>query len=302
MFKGSIVAMITPFADGEVDEGAIRKLVDWHVDQGTHGIVPCGTTGEPPTLSHDEHNRVTEIVIEQAAGKLPVIAGAGSNSTREAIALTQHAKAAGADATLHVTGYYNKPNQEGIYQHFKAINDAVELPIIVYNIPPRAIVDILNAYFDAATEIIGRHNGVVTQFQGDAILAIFNVPIEDPDHARRAFEAATEILETVGTRTFAGETLAVRIGLNSGPLIAGNVGGGGRQSYTVHGDTVNLAARLEALNKEHGTGLLVSQTTAALLPDDALRRIGETEVRGLSEPVGVYTLAVPLPTADGNSN
>ena len=142
MFKGSIVAMITPFADGEVDEGAIRKLVDWHVDQGTHGIVPCGTTGESPTLSHDEHNRVTEIVIDQAAGKLPVIAGAGSNSTREAIALTQHAKEAGADATLHVTGYYNKPNQEGIYQHFKAINDAVDLPIIVYNIPPRAIVDI----------------------------------------------------------------------------------------------------------------------------------------------------------------
>ena len=142
MFKGSIVAMITPFADGEVDEGAIRKLVDWHLDQGTHGIVPCGTTGESPTLSHDEHNRVTEIVIDQAAGKLPVIAGAGSNSTREAIALTQHAKEAGADATLHVTGYYNKPNQEGIYQHFKAINDAVDLPIIVYNIPPRAIVDI----------------------------------------------------------------------------------------------------------------------------------------------------------------
>jgi 4-hydroxy-tetrahydrodipicolinate synthase len=134
--------LITPFADGEIDEGALRKLVDWHVEQGTHGIVPCGTTGESPTLSHDEHNRVTEIVIDQAAGRVPVIAGAGSNNTREAISLSKHAKEVGADAVLHVTGYYNKPTQEGIYQHFKAINDAVEIPIIVYNIPPRAIVDI----------------------------------------------------------------------------------------------------------------------------------------------------------------
>jgi 4-hydroxy-tetrahydrodipicolinate synthase len=142
MFKGSIVAMITPFADGEVDEAAIRRLVDWHIGQGTHGIVPCGTTGESPTLSHEEHHLVTEIVVEQVAGRVPVIAGAGSNNTREAISLTRHAKEVGADAVLHVTGYYNKPNQEGIYRHFKAINDAVEIPIIVYNIPPRAIVDI----------------------------------------------------------------------------------------------------------------------------------------------------------------
>ncbi len=142
MFKGSIVALITPFKDGEVDEGALRKLVDWHVEQGTHGIVPCGTTGESPTLSHDEHKRVTDIVIEQCDGRLPVIAGAGSNNTREAVDLTEHAKAAGADGVLHVTGYYNKPSQDGIYQHFKTISDAVDLPIIVYNIPPRAIVDI----------------------------------------------------------------------------------------------------------------------------------------------------------------
>jgi 4-hydroxy-tetrahydrodipicolinate synthase len=142
MFKGSIVALITPFSDGEVDEQSIRKLVDWHVEQGTHGIVPCGTTGESPTLSHDEHMQVTEIVVEQADGRLPVIAGAGSNSTIEAVELTKHAKEAGADGVLHVTGYYNKPSQEGIYQHFKAINDAVDIPIIVYNIPPRAIVDI----------------------------------------------------------------------------------------------------------------------------------------------------------------
>ena len=142
MFKGSIVALITPFSDGAVDEQAIRKLVDWHVEQGTHGIVPCGTTGESPTLSHDEHNQVVEIVIDQVDGRLPVVAGAGSNSTQEAIELSEHAEAIGADAVLHVAGYYNKPNQEGLYQHFKAINDAVDIPIIVYNIPPRAVVDI----------------------------------------------------------------------------------------------------------------------------------------------------------------
>ncbi len=155
---------------------------------------------------------------------------------------------------------------------------------------PRAIVDILNAYFDAATEIIGRHNGVVTQFQGDAILAIFNVPFEDKDHARHAFEAAADILSTVHSETFAGEKLAVRIGLNTGPVIAGNVGGGGRQSYTVHGDAVNLAARLEALNKEYGTSLLASQSTAGLLTNGSLRKIGETEIRGLSEPIGLFTM------------
>ena len=155
---------------------------------------------------------------------------------------------------------------------------------------PRAIVDILNAYFDAATKVIGKHNGVVTQFQGDAILAIFNVPFEDEDHAQHAFNAARDLLDAVRTETFAGERLAIRIGLNSGPLIAGNVGGGGRQSYTVHGDAVNLAARLENLNKEHGTSLLVSQSTADLLINGSLRRIGEAEIRGLSEPIGLYTL------------
>ncbi|MDA1099042.1 MAG: 4-hydroxy-tetrahydrodipicolinate synthase [Proteobacteria bacterium] len=143
MFKGSIVALITPFRDGQVDEDALRKLVDWHVEQGTHGIVPCGTTGESPTLSHEEHGRVVEIVIDQVAGRLPIIAGAGSNNTAEAIALTLRAQAAGADAVLHVAGYYNRPNQEGLYQHFKALHDATDIPIIVYNIPPRAIVDIL---------------------------------------------------------------------------------------------------------------------------------------------------------------
>jgi 4-hydroxy-tetrahydrodipicolinate synthase len=142
MFKGSIVALITPFKNGEIDEAALRKLVDWHIEQGTHGLVPVGTTGESPTLSHDEHKRVVEIVIAQAAGRVPVIAGAGSNNTAEAIDFTLHAQAAGADATLHVAGYYNRPNQEGLYQHFKAVHDASDIPMILYNIPPRAVVNI----------------------------------------------------------------------------------------------------------------------------------------------------------------
>ena len=142
MFKGSFVALITPFRNGKVDEAAFVKLVEWQIEQGTHGLVPCGTTGESPTLSHDEHKRVVELCIETARGRVPVIAGAGSNNTVEAIELTAFAKEAGADAVLSVTGYYNKPSQEGIYRHFKAVNDAVDIPIILYNIPGRCIVDI----------------------------------------------------------------------------------------------------------------------------------------------------------------
>ncbi|MBX3447365.1 MAG: 4-hydroxy-tetrahydrodipicolinate synthase [Parvibaculaceae bacterium] len=142
MFKGSFVALITPFRNGEVDEAAFVKLVEWQIEQGTHGLVPCGTTGESPTLSHDEHKRVVKLCIEAARGRVPVIAGAGSNNTVEAIELTAFAKDAGADAVLSVTGYYNKPSQEGIYRHFKAVNDAVDIPIILYNIPGRTIVDI----------------------------------------------------------------------------------------------------------------------------------------------------------------
>ena len=140
--RGSIPALVTPLKGGKVDEQAFRKFVSWQIEQGSHGLLPCGTTGESPTLSHEEHMRVVELCIEAAAGRVPVIAGAGSNSTEEAIALTRHAKQAGADAVLHVTGYYNKPSQEGIYRHFMAIANTVDIPIIVYNIPPRAIVDI----------------------------------------------------------------------------------------------------------------------------------------------------------------
>ena len=144
MFQGSFVALITPFRNGAVDEKAFQSLVEWHIQEGTHGLVPCGTTGESPTLSHDEHKRVVELCIETAAGRVPVIAGAGSNSTQEAIELTHHAQAAGADATLHVTPYYNKPTQEGLYQHYKAIADAVDLPLFIYNIPGRSVVNMSN--------------------------------------------------------------------------------------------------------------------------------------------------------------
>jgi len=141
MFKGSLVALITPFRDGVVDETAFQSLVDWQIKQGTHGLVPCGTTGESPTLSHKEHRRVVELCIEAAAGRVPVIAGTGSNSTEEAIALTRHAKEAGADGALVVTPYYNKPTQEGLYRHYKAIAEAVDIPIVIYNIPPRSVID-----------------------------------------------------------------------------------------------------------------------------------------------------------------
>ncbi len=141
MFKGSFVALVTPFRDGAIDETAYQGFIDWQIGQGTHGLVPCGTTGESPTLSHAEHMRVVELCVEVAQGRVPVVAGSGSNSTEEAIQLTRHAKEAGADAALIITPYYNKPSQEGLYQHYKAIQDAVELPIIIYNIPGRCVVD-----------------------------------------------------------------------------------------------------------------------------------------------------------------
>src|SRR5215467_12007380 len=140
-FRGSFTALVTPFKNGAVDEKAFRELVDWQIAEGTNGLVPVGTTGESPTLSHKEHQQVVEWCIEQARGRAPVIAGAGSNSTAEAIAMSRDAEKAGADAVLIVTPYYNKPTQEGLYQHFKAINDAIGIPIIIYNIPPRSVID-----------------------------------------------------------------------------------------------------------------------------------------------------------------
>jgi 4-hydroxy-tetrahydrodipicolinate synthase len=140
-FSGSLPALVTPFKDGKIDEQAFRGLIDWQIASGSSGLVPVGTTGESPTLSHEEHRRVVDICVDEARGRVPVIAGAGSNNTDEAIDLAQHAEKAGADAVLVVTPYYNKPNQEGLYRHFKAVNDAIGLPIIIYNIPPRSVID-----------------------------------------------------------------------------------------------------------------------------------------------------------------
>jgi len=140
-FRGSFTALVTPFKNGSVDEKAFRALVDWQIAEGTNGLVPVGTTGESPTLSHEEHEEVVEWCVDQAKGRVPVIAGAGSNSTKEAISLSRHAEKAGANAVLVVTPYYNKPTQEGLYQHFKAINDAIGIPIIIYNIPARSVID-----------------------------------------------------------------------------------------------------------------------------------------------------------------
>jgi 4-hydroxy-tetrahydrodipicolinate synthase len=141
MFRGSIPALITPFRNGGIDERAFQELVEWQIVEGSDGLVPCGTTGESPTLSHEEHMRVVELCVEAAAGRVPVIAGTGSNSTAEAILLTRHARKAGADGALIVMPYYNKPTPEGQYRHFKAINDAVDIPIVIYNIPGRSVVD-----------------------------------------------------------------------------------------------------------------------------------------------------------------
>ena len=140
-FRGSFTALVTPFNNGAVDEKAFRALVDWQIAEGTNGLVPVGTTGESPTLSHHEHHNVVAWCIDQARGRVPVVAGAGSNSTKEAVDLAKHAEKAGADAVLVVTPYYNKPTQEGLYQHFKAINDAIGIPIIMYNIPVRSVID-----------------------------------------------------------------------------------------------------------------------------------------------------------------
>jgi len=159
MFKGSIPALVTPMQNGSLDEDAFRRFVDWQIREGSSGVVPVGTTGESPTLSHGEHQRVVEICVAAVGGRVPVIAGAGSNNTREAIELARHAEAAGADAVLVVTPYYNKPSQRGLYAHFKAVADAITIPLIIYNIPPRSIIDMsvetMKRLFEDCDNVVG---------------------------------------------------------------------------------------------------------------------------------------------------
>lgn len=152
-FQGIFTALITPLSSGEVDEKAFADFVEWQIAEGVHGLVPCGTTGESPTLSHGEHMRVTELCVEVAKGRVPVMAGTGSNSTQEAIVLTRHAQEAGADAALVVSPYYNKPTQEGLYQHFKAVADCVDIPIFIYNIPGRSVVNLTDDTLARLAEI-----------------------------------------------------------------------------------------------------------------------------------------------------
>jgi 4-hydroxy-tetrahydrodipicolinate synthase len=156
-FAGSCTALITPFTNGKIDEAAFRKLVDWQIENGTDGLIPVGTTGESPTLSHQEHDRVVEICIEQAAGRVPVIAGAGSNSTAEAVRLAEHAQKAGADAVLIVSPYYNKPTQEGLYRHFTTVAGAVDVPVIIYDIPGRSIVRVAD---DTLARIVADYSNI----------------------------------------------------------------------------------------------------------------------------------------------
>jgi 4-hydroxy-tetrahydrodipicolinate synthase len=153
MFTGVLPAVVTPFKNGEVDEESLRQLIEFQIDNGVHGIVPCGTTGESATLSHEEHDRVVEIAVDQVKGRVPVVAGSGSNNTAEAIRLTAHAKQAGADGVLMISPYYNKPTQEGLYQHYKKVAETVNIPIVVYNIPGRTAVNIEPSTFARLAEI-----------------------------------------------------------------------------------------------------------------------------------------------------
>lgn len=152
-FQGAYVAIVTPFIDGQVDEQGLVNLIEFHIKNGTHGIVPCGTTGESATMSHEEHHRVVELTVKTVNGRVPVMAGSGSNSTAEAIDLTRHAKAAGVDAVLMVTPYYNRPSQEGLYQHYKAVAEAVAIPIFLYNVPSRTSVNMLPSTVARCAEI-----------------------------------------------------------------------------------------------------------------------------------------------------
>jgi len=192
MYTGSFVALITPFTNGEIDENSFQSLVDRQVKEGTNGVVPCGTTGESPTLSHTEHKRVTELCIEVVNGRIPVMAGAGSNSTSEAIELAKHAESAGADSVLVVAPYYNKPTQAGLYAHYKAINDAIGIPIIVYNIPGRSVV---NVDVDTMKRLFKLPNIVgVKDATGDLALPISVKKELGPEFCQLSGEDATAVV------------------------------------------------------------------------------------------------------------
>ncbi|MDA0708353.1 MAG: 4-hydroxy-tetrahydrodipicolinate synthase [Proteobacteria bacterium] len=199
MFGGSIPALITPFEDGKIAENTFQKFVNWQIEQGSNGVVPCGTTGESPTLSHDEHRKVTEICIDVVAGRVPVLAGCGSNSTSEAVDLSKHAQKAGASGVLVVTPYYNKPTQEGMFQHFKAVNDAINIPIIIYNIPGRSVVDLTVATMTRCYKELNNVIGVK-----DATGNLARVPLQRMDSGKDFIQLSGEDQTALGFNAHGG--------------------------------------------------------------------------------------------------
>lgn len=290
MFRGSMVALITPMrADGSVDAKAFQALVEWQIAEGTEALIPVGTTGESPTLTHDEHKRVVELCIEAAAGRVPVIAGAGSNSTAEAIDFAQHAKKAGADATLVVTPYYNKPTQEGMYLHFKAIADTVDLPLFIYNIPGRSVVDM-------TPETMGRlakHRNIVGVKDATANLtrplhqkrtcgADF-IQLSGEDHTALAFNAA-------------GGTGCISVSANVAPRLCAEMHRAWREGRL--GEAMEIQDRLTPLHDamfcetspgpvKYAASLLAKSTEHCRLPLAPIAEASKTKVREAMVSVGL---------------
>lgn len=238
MFRGSLPALVTPFLNGQVDVDALKKLVNWHIDQGSHGLVPVGTTGESPTLSHAEHDLVVETVVKEAAGRIPVIAGAGSNNTAETVRLVEAAKAAGADAALVVTPYYNKPTQRGLIAHFTAAADC-GLPIVIYNIPPRSVIDMTP---DTMAEL-AKHEMIVGV--KDATADLSRVPATrmrcGPDFIQLSGEDATAL----GFNAHGGQG-CISVTANIAPHLIAEF-----QESTLAGDYAKALAELDRLMPLH---------------------------------------------------
>ena len=238
MFKGSLPALVTPFSDGQVDVAALKKLVNWHIEQGSHGLVPVGTTGESPTLSHEEHDLVVETVVNEAAGRIPVIAGAGSNNTAETVRLVQAAKDAGADAALVVTPYYNKPTQRGLIAHFTAAADC-GLPIIIYNIPPRSVIDMT----PATMAELAKHEMIIGV--KDATADLSRVPAQrmmcGPDFVQLSGEDATAL----GFNAHGGQG-CISVTANIAPKLLAEF-----QETTLSGDYAKALTQLDRLMPLH---------------------------------------------------
>lgn len=240
-FHGSLVALVTPFKNGKLDEQALERMVEWHIEQGTNAIVPTGTTGESPTLSEQEHIRVVEIVASVAKGRVPVMAGAGSNNPIEAVKYSQEAQKAGADGLLHVAGYYNRPNQEGLYNHFKFVHDETDLPIFVYNIPGRAIVNVLPETLAKLAEL-PRIVGVKDATGDLARPWLERQLIKRPDFTWLSGEDATQVSYNVS-----GGVGCISVSANVAPRLLAKL-----QELTLNNDYVSAKELQDKLMKLHG--------------------------------------------------